>query len=208
MTATRNGLGRGAALVGALVLALGLLAPGVASAENPPAVLYGQGLTPGQTVSAWIGGKLCASTVVDGGGEWAMQILDTNACGPTGGAAIAFQLDGKDATASPAATFALGGIPGDIAHGYKLTLSQATPTATVTATATATATTPAATATATTPASTATAAATVVPLPPKTGSAGLLDDSNGRGGLWLILAFAVVAASGVAARTAYARRSS
>ncbi|MBX7110955.1 MAG: hypothetical protein K1X87_03795 [Dehalococcoidia bacterium] len=207
MTARRKTFALGAGLVAAIVLAVGLLGPAAVSADSPPAVLYGKGLTPGQTVSAWIGGKLCASTTVDGNGEWAMQISDTNSCGPTGGAAIAFQLDGKDVTASPAATFAIGGVPSDIANGYKFSAAQATATATATATASPTA---AATSTpaATSPVVTATATATVVPLPPKTGSAGLLDSSTDRGALWLLLTAILVAGAGIAARTTYARRSS
>ncbi|MGE0227701.1 MAG: hypothetical protein AB7I38_06935 [Dehalococcoidia bacterium] len=210
MTAHRTTIGL--ALAGVLMLALGVFNPTGALAQNPPAVLYGKGLTPGQTVSAWIGGKLCASTVVDGAGEWAMQISDTNACGPTGGAAIAFQLDGTDVTATPSATFAIGGVPSNIANGY--TFSAAEPTATATATATATTTaTATATAAAATPtpagtslATTATPKPTVVPLPPKTGGAGLLEGSPDRGATWLLLTGALVAVAGVAARATYARR--
>lgn len=209
MTARRNTWGIAAAVVVA-TLAVGLFAPKAAFADNPPAILYGKGLNPGQVVSAWIGGKLCASTTVNGAGEWSMQITDTNSCGPTGGAAIAFQLDGKDVTATPSATFAIGAVPTDIANGYRFGPAQAaTPTPTPTASATASAT---AAATSTpagaSPVVTATPAPTVVPLPPKTGGAGLLDGSADRGTLWLFVTVALVAGAGIAARSAHARRSS
>lgn len=201
-----------APVLAAVVLALGLLPPGAAHAQNPPVVLYGKGLNPGQTVTAWIGGKLCASTVTNGAGEWSMQISDTNPCGPTGGAPIFFQLDGKDVSSTPAASFVIGGVPSDVANGYRFGPAQAaTPTATATATASATAaatSTPAGTSPVVTATATATAAPTVVPLPPKTGGAGLLDASADRGVLWLLLTAALVAGAGIAARTTYSRRSS
>jgi len=182
---TRLGLVAAAA---ALVLSLGLAAAGSASAQVLPAVLYGKGLTAGQTVAASIGGKSCGSATVTAAGEWTMQIGSDNACGPTDGAAISFTVNGQAATASPAAVWKSGGTPSDIANGYKLTVSQATATATASATAS------------------ATAVATATPAPPKTGNAGLLGTDGGNGGLWLLLGFAAVAGAAVAGRQLYGRR--
>lgn len=182
---TRFGLVAAAA---ALVLTLGLATAGSASAQVLPAVLYGKGLTAGQTVAASIGGKSCGSATVTAAGEWTMQIGSDNACGPTDGAAISFTVNGQAATASPAAVWKSGGTPSDIANGYKLTVSQATATATASATAS------------------ATAVATATPAPPKTGNAGLLGTDGGNGGLWLLLGFAAVAGAAVAGRQLYGRR--
>lgn len=182
---TRFGLVAAAA---ALVLTLGLATAGSASAQVLPAVLYGKGLTAGQTVAASIGGKSCGSATVTAAGEWTMQIGSDNACGPTDGAAISFTVNGQAATASPAAVWKSGGTPSDIANGYKLTVSQATATATASATAS------------------ATAVATATPAPPKTGNAGLLGADGGNGGLWLLLGFAAVAGAAVAGRQLYGRR--
>ncbi len=184
---TRLGLVAAAA---ALLLTLGLATAGSASAQVLPAVLYGKGLTAGQTVAASIGGKSCGSATVTAAGEWTMQIGSDNACGPTDGAAISFTVNGQAATASPAAVWKSGGTPSDIANGYKLTVSQATATATATASATAS----------------ATAAATATPAPPKTGNAGLLGTDGGNGSLWLLLGFAAVAGAAVAGRQLYGRR--
>lgn len=201
-----------APVIAAVVLTRGMLAPGAAHAQNPPVVLYGKGLNPGQTVSAWIGGKLCASTMANGAGEWSMQISDTNPCGPTGGAPISFQVDGKDVSSTPSASFVIGGVPSDIANGYRFGPAQAaTPTAMATPTASANVTatsTPAGTSPAVTATATATAAPTVVPLPPKTGGAGLLDASADRGVIWLLVTAVLVAGAGIAARTTCSRRSS
>ncbi len=186
---TRFGLVAAAA---ALMLTLGLASAGSASAQVLPAVLYGKGLTAGQTVAASIGGKQCGTATVNAAGEWTMQIATDNACGPTAGAAISFTVNGQAATASPAATWNSGGTPSDIANGYKLTVSQATATATATASATATATTA--------------ATATATPAPPKTGNAGLLGTDGGNGGTWLLLGFAAVAGAAVAGRQLYGRR--
>jgi hypothetical protein len=182
---TRFGLVAAAA---ALMLTLGLAVAGSAQAQVLPAVLYGKGLTAGQTVAASIGGKQCATATVTAAGEWTMQIAPDNACGPTAGAAITFTVNGAAATASPAATWASGGTPSDIANGYKLTVVQATPTAT------------------TAPTTAPTAVATATPAPPKTGNAGLLGEDGNNGGLWLLLGFAAVAGAAVAGRQLYSRR--
>jgi len=188
-TLTRFGLVAAAA---ALMLTLGLATAGSANAQVLPAVLYGKGLTAGQSVVASIGGKTCGTATVTAAGEWTMQIAPDNACGPTAGAAISFTVNGAPATASPAATWASGGTPGDIANGYKLTVTQATATATATAT-------PA-------PATSTPAAATATPAPPKTGNAGLLGDDSSNGTMWLLLGFAAVAGAAVAGRELYTRR--
>lgn len=191
---TRFGLVAAAA---ALMLSIGLATAGSANAQVLPAVLYGKGLTAGQTVAASIGGKACGSATVNAAGEWTMQIAPDNACAPTANAAISFTVNGQPATASPAATWASGGTPSDIASGYKLTIVQATPTATATTAPTQTAT---ATATSTP------AIATATPAPPKTGNAGLLGSDGGNGGMWLLLGFAAVAGAAVAGRQLYSRR--
>jgi len=182
---TRFGLVAAAA---ALMLSLGLATAGSASAQVLPAVLYGKGLTAGQTVAASIGGKQCGTATVNAAGEWTMQIATDNACGPTAGAAISFTVNGQAATASPAATWNSGGTPSDVANGYKLTVAQATPTATAA------------------PTTAATPAATATPAPPKTGNAGLLGTDGGNGAAWLLLGFAAVAGAAVAGRQLYGRR--
>jgi hypothetical protein len=194
---TRFGLVAAAA---ALMLSMGLAVAGSAQAQVLPAVLYGKGLEAGSEVSASIGGEVCATTTVTAAGEWTMQIPPDADCSPTAGAAISFTVDGKAATSSPAATWASGGTPSDIANGYKLTVSQATATPTHTATASPTAT--------TTATSTATAVPTTTSTPtaPKTGNAGLLGQDGGNGGLWLLLGFAAVAGAAVAGRQLVNRR--
>jgi hypothetical protein len=191
---TRFGLVAAAA---ALMLTLGLATAGTAQAQVLPAVLYGQGLDEGDEVAAIIGGDVCGTATVNADGEWTMQIApDDEDCDPTAGAAISFTLNGDPATSSPAATWASGGTPSDVANGYTLTLSQATATPTRTATATATATTTA----------TATATSTSTPVAPKTGNAGLLGEDGGNGAMWLLLGFAAVAGAAVAGRQLYSRR--
>jgi hypothetical protein len=182
---TRFGLVAAAA---ALMLTVGLAAAGSANAQVLPAVLYGKGLTAGQTVAASIGGKACGSTTVTAAGEWTMQIAPDNACGPTAGAAISFTVNGQPATASPAATWASGGTPSDIANGYKLTVTQATATPTAA------------------PSTSTPAPATATPAPPKTGNAGLLGEDGGNGAMWLLLGLAAVAGAAVAGRELYSRR--
>jgi hypothetical protein len=186
---TRFGLVAAAA---ALMLTVGLAVAGSANAQVLPAVLYGKGLTAGQTVAASIGGKACGSTTVTAAGEWTMQIAPDNACGPTAGAAISFTVNGQPATSSPAATWASGGTPSDIANGYKLTVVQATPTATAAPTQA--------------PATSTPAPATATPAPPKTGNAGLLGEDGGNGAMWLLLGLAAVAGAAVAGRELYSRR--
>lgn len=182
-TLTRFGLVAAAA---ALMLTLGLATAGSVNAQVLPAVLYGKGLTAGQSVVASIGGKTCGTATVTAAGEWTLQIAPDNACGPTAGAAISFTLNGAPATASPAATWASGGTPSDIANGYKLTATQATAT-------------PA-------PATSTPAPATATPAPPKTGNAGLLGGDSSNGTMWLLLGFAAVAGAAVAGRELYTRR--
>jgi hypothetical protein len=183
-TLTRFGLVAAAA---ALMLTLGLATAGSANAQVLPAVLYGKGLTAGQSVVASIGGKTCGTATVTAAGEWTLQIAPDNACGPTAGAAISFTINGAAATASPAATWASGGTPSDIANGYKLTVTQATATPAPSATSTP-------------------APATATPAPPKTGNAGLLGGDSSNGTMWLLLGFAAVAGAAVAGRELYTRR--
>ena len=67
-------------------------------------------------------------------GERRWRVDDADRAGqrvrPDGDAAISFTVNGAAATTSPAATWASGGTPSDIANGYKLTVVPATPTAT------------------------------------------------------------------------------
>lgn len=193
---TRFGLVAAAA---ALMLSLGLATAGTAQAQVLPAVLYGQGLEAGSEVAASIGGDVCATATVNADGEWTMQIPpDSEDCSPTAGAAISFTVDGEPATSSPAATWASGGTPSDVANGYTLTVQDATPTATAEPTEE-----PTETATAT---ATATATSTSTPTAPKTGNAGLLGQDGGNGAMWLLLGFAAVAGAAVAGRQLYSRR--
>jgi len=203
-TMTRFGLVAAAA---ALLLTIGLAAAGSASAQVLPAVLYGKGLTAGQTVGASIGGVSCGTATVTSAGEWTMNVETNAACNPTAGAAISFTINGQPAVSNPPAVWQSGGTPPNVATGYALTLAQATATATATRTAT-----PAVTATATTPATTSTPGAVVTATPaaptaPKTGNAGLLGEDSGNGALWLLVGLAAVAGAGVAARQLYGRRS-
>jgi len=196
-TMTRFGLVAAAA---ALLLTIGLAAAGSASAQVLPAVLYGKGLTAGQTVGVSIGGVSCGTTTVTSAGEWTINVETNAACNPTAGAAVSFTINGQAAVSTPPAVWQSGGTPPNVQTGYALSLVQATATATRTATATATATTPPAT-------STPTVVVTATPSAPKTGNAGLLGEDGGNGALWLLVGFAAVAGAGVAARQLYGRRS-
>src|SRR5437762_12592131 len=114
---TRFGL---VAAVAALMLSLGMAFASTAHAQTPPAVFYGKGLKAGDKVEAFIGGKSCGTSTVNAAGEWAIQISATAACGPTAGAAVSFTLNGTAAVVTPAAVWAGGGTPPDIANGYVL----------------------------------------------------------------------------------------
>ena len=65
-------------------------------------------------------------------GEWSLQIAADNACKPTANAAVALKLNGAAVNATPAAVWAGGGLPSDVANGYVLAAGAAA-TGTVTA---------------------------------------------------------------------------
>lgn len=149
---------------------------GTASAQTPPATVYGKGLKSGDKVEAFVAGKSCGTATANAAGEWSISIPTTAACAPTAGAAISFTLNGAAAGATPAATWQGGGLPADVANGYVLGAAQATATAAGTVTA------------------------------PKTGNAGLLGAGNDAASRWLVLGVAIVALGAVAGTRAYAGR--
>lgn len=114
---TRFGL---VAAVAALMLTLGMAMAETASAQTPPAVFYGKGLTSGARVEAMIGGRSCGTATANAAGEWSISVASNAACAPTEGAAVSFTLNGAAATATPAATWKGGGLPPDVANGYVL----------------------------------------------------------------------------------------
>ncbi len=120
---TRFGL---VAAVAALMLTLSIAVAGtVTSAQTPPATLYGKGLKAGDKVEASIGGAVCGTATATAAGEWSLQIAADNTCKPTAGAAVALKLNGAAVTARPAATWAGGGLPSDVANGYVLSAAPA-----------------------------------------------------------------------------------
>lgn len=110
-----------AALGTTMVVAAVLLGAFTASAnaQASPFSAYGRGLTPGDTVSASIGGQACGEMTADADGEWLLQIEETADCAPTEGAQISFTLNGEDTHVT--ATYAPGGAPADVANGIDLT---------------------------------------------------------------------------------------
>lgn len=122
---TRFGL---VAAVAALMLTLGMAMAETASAQTPPAVFYGKGLTSGARVEALIAGRSCGTATANAAGEWSISIQSNAACAPTEGAAVSFTLNGAAATATPAATWKGGGLPPDVANGYVLAAGAATVT--------------------------------------------------------------------------------
>lgn len=106
---------------------------GTASAQTPPATVYGKGLKSGDKVEAFIALKSCGTGTANAAGEWSISIPTTSACAPTAGAVISFNLNGAAAQTTPAATWQGGGLPPDVANGYVLGHAPATPAGTVTA---------------------------------------------------------------------------
>ena len=170
-------LGLTAALV-AIMFSMGLAFAGTASAQTPPATLYGKGLKAGDKVEAHIGGVLCGAATATAAGEWSLQVAADNACKPVANAAIALKLNGAAVNATPAAVWNGGGLPSDVANGYVLAAAPAAP------------------------AQAATAAAVT---PPKTGNAGMLGGSSATS-MWLVLGIGLVALGAVAGTRAYAGR--
>src|SRR5438045_4193038 len=131
-----KGLARLGLVVGvaAFMLALGMsFHTTTASAQTPPAVFYGKGLTSGAKVEAFIGGKSCGTSTVNAAGEWSIQVSATAACGPTQGAAVSFTLRSAPPPVVRPAVWTCGVTPPDIANGYVLTAGVAVPTATAAA---------------------------------------------------------------------------
>lgn len=131
----------------------------VTAESTSTATFFGHGLTRGETVVAFIGGRRCASDVVDAAGDWRIEIGSTNPCGPADGAVVTFTVDGSAATSMPPAVWHPDGFPPG-PDGYELTVLPPTVTATATSTSTPqpTPTPP--------PTSTSTPAPTATPLPP------------------------------------------
>ena len=83
---------------------------------------YGQGLSKGDKVSAYINGLLCASDVVERDGQWSILIRGDARCAPMPGSLVAFTLNGRPATASPVAMWTPRNGPLNT-YGYTLTKS-------------------------------------------------------------------------------------
>ena len=141
---TRFGL---VAAVAALMLTMSLAVVGTANAQTPPATFYGKGLKAADKVEVSVGGASCGTAIATATGEWSLSVGADNACKPTAAGAVTFKLNGAAQTASPAAAWANGGLPSDVANGYVLSAAAAAPAATGTVT------------------------------PPKTGNAGLASSS-------------------------------
>jgi hypothetical protein len=113
------------AAAAALALVASVLMTSAARAQFLPAVFYGTGLQPGQTVAVYVGDMFCGSTVVNEQGEWLYQVAADASCGPTEGAPVTFAVNDQVMTSNPPATWQSGGIPaGSIATGYALTPSE------------------------------------------------------------------------------------
>ena len=81
---------------------------------------YGQFLTGGDKVAAYINGLLCGSDVAGRSGQWSILIRADARYRPMPGSAVAFTLNGVPATASPAAVWRPRALPMDT-YGYTLT---------------------------------------------------------------------------------------
>lgn len=81
---------------------------------------YGQFLTGGDKVAAYINGLFCGSDVAGRSGQWSILIRADARCGPTPGSPVAFTLNGVPTTASPAAVWRPRALPMDT-YGYTLT---------------------------------------------------------------------------------------
>ncbi len=125
---TRFGL---VAAVAALMLTMSLAVVGTANAQTPPATFYGKGLKAADKVEVSVGGASCGIATATAAGEWSLSVAADNACKPTAAGAVTFKLNGAAQTASPAAAWANGGLPSDVANGYVLSAAAA---ATVTVT--------------------------------------------------------------------------
>ncbi len=123
---TRFGL---VAAVAALMLTMSLAVVGTANAQTPPATFYGKGLKAADKVEVSVGGASCGTATATATGEWSLSVGADNACKPTAAGAVTFKLNGAAQTASPAAAWANGGLPSDVANGYVLSAAAAAPAA-------------------------------------------------------------------------------
>ena len=119
---TRFGL---VAAVAALMLTMSLAVVGTANAQTPPATFYGKGLKAADKVEVSVGGASCGTAIATATGEWSLSVGADNACKPTAAGAVTFKLNGAAQTASPAAAWANGGLPSDVANGYVLSAAAA-----------------------------------------------------------------------------------
>ena len=119
---TRFGL---VAAVAALMLTMSLAVVGTANAQTPPATFYGKGLKAADKVEVSVGGVSCGTAIATATGEWSLSVGADNACKPTAAGAVTFKLNGAAQTASPAAAWANGGLPSDVANGYVLSAAAA-----------------------------------------------------------------------------------
>lgn len=125
-----------AALVAVLAVVVVAVTPQSASAQtSAPASFYGKGapLVAGDKVAILIGGQTCGSGTVNGLLEWSVSVSASAPCAPTDGAAATITVNGSVATVTPNPVWKLGGLPGDVANGYKITLGN-TPATNPTAT--------------------------------------------------------------------------
>lgn len=156
---------------------LGLISGTSAHAQNPPATYYGGGLASGDSVAALVGGVECGTATADANGEWVISVGDDAACSPSDGDTVTFTLNGDAANESE--TWAVGGLPTDVASGVSLTAAAGTTPPVVTP---------------------------PVVTPPDTGNAGLSAVAGGSSSPLLALGLGVVALAMLAgARTATGR---
>ena len=113
------------AAVAALMLTMSLAVVGTANAQTPPATFYGKGLKAADKVEVSVGGASCGTAIATATGEWSLSVGADNACKPTAAGAVTFKLNGAAQTASPAAAWANGGLPSDVANGYVLSAAAA-----------------------------------------------------------------------------------
>ena len=125
-----------AALVAAIAAAGVAVAPHPVSAQtSAPASFYGKGapLVAGDKVAVLIGGATCGSATVNGLLEWSVSVSASAPCAPSDGAAVTITVNGSVATVTPNPVWKLGGLPPDVANGYKISLGS-TPAANPTGT--------------------------------------------------------------------------
>lgn len=115
-----------AAIVAALLLGIGGLAPRNAHAQSPPALYYGA-FTPGDVVEAFINDVSCGTTTAASDGEWKIEIPATAPCSPSAGSIVTFTRNGVALKATE--EWSQGAIPSNVL-GVPGDLADATPTPT------------------------------------------------------------------------------